>query len=365
MTAWVITQDLIDQGGIDEEIPGTQYEILGEDKFLYYPQNLDLTITLAGTGAGTFNYDISNITENGTQEVAKFFELPVTLSTTGEVIFDGINLDQALIQLDHNDDGVVDEEFSPDSVLDETQAQDLTPPTTTLSLTGVQGDNDWFVSEVEVSLEAVDNAGGVGVLETRYSLDSGQNWQTYTEPFIINEEGIHTLQYYSFDLAGNTESTQAAEIKIDLTAPEFNVYYDLETEDIVFVSPDAQVVCQVHSCEAIDEAGNTTQLMFHHESHSNLHELRLKSIAYNGEFTKLEKNIFEIKTKFDPHSSDFGLLQRFKITSSRVRAAYRQLKDETRVQWQEMGSEEMEEIFEGLKLIYVITNKGLLDWELN
>ena len=46
-------------------------------------------------------------------------------------------------------------------------------------------------------------------------------WTAYTGPFVISEDGIHTIQYRSMDYAGNIEETKEAVIQIDKTAPNY------------------------------------------------------------------------------------------------------------------------------------------------
>lgn len=93
---------------------------------------------------------------------------------------------------------------------------DITPPVTTPEFNGVMGDNDWFISTVTVSLIAEDNSAGVAI--TRYQLDAGA-WTTYTGAFLVTEDAVHTLWYYSVDKVGNMESMKEADLKIDQTAP--------------------------------------------------------------------------------------------------------------------------------------------------
>jgi hypothetical protein len=78
---------------------------------------------------------------------------------------------------------------------------DTIPPQTTCSLAG-DLESGIFVSNVTVSLNAVDN--GSGVLYTKYKLDAGE-WTTYAEPFLVTTDGNHTLLFYSVDRSGNTE----------------------------------------------------------------------------------------------------------------------------------------------------------------
>jgi len=99
---------------------------------------------------------------------------------------------------------------------------DQTPPTTTISLSGTPGNYDWYLSDVEVTLTATDT-GGSGVAETKYSLDSGETWNTYTSPFTITTDGINLVLARSWDNAGNDEGPPVfVNIKIDQTPPTIN-----------------------------------------------------------------------------------------------------------------------------------------------
>lgn len=95
---------------------------------------------------------------------------------------------------------------------------DKIPPTTSIVLNGEQGNDDWYKSDVLVTLLAVDNEGGMDEGKTEYRLNSA-NWQEYTEPVNITTEGITTFEYRSIDSAGNQEGTKKELIKIDKTPP--------------------------------------------------------------------------------------------------------------------------------------------------
>ncbi len=98
---------------------------------------------------------------------------------------------------------------------------DTTPPTTNLALSGTLGSNDWYTSDVQVTLTATDNEEGSGVNKTEYSFDD-TNWNIYLNPFNISNEGTTTVYYRSTDNAGNVESTKNQIISIDKTPPTIN-----------------------------------------------------------------------------------------------------------------------------------------------
>ncbi len=92
---------------------------------------------------------------------------------------------------------------------------DTTPPTTTASLSGTSGQNGWYTSAVTVTLTATDSS---GISSRHYRLDGG-SWNTYTSSFSISSDGTHTVEYYSIDSAGNTESVKSVTVKVDTTKP--------------------------------------------------------------------------------------------------------------------------------------------------
>jgi hypothetical protein len=96
-------------------------------------------------------------------------------------------------------------------------AQDVNPPTTTASLSGLEGTSGWFTSDVLVTLFATDDVSGVD--QTEYSLDNS-TWVTYTSPFTVSDEGTTILYVRSTDNVGNVESTAARTIEMDKTPPE-------------------------------------------------------------------------------------------------------------------------------------------------
>jgi large repetitive protein len=87
---------------------------------------------------------------------------------------------------------------------------DRTAPTTTVSDV-----SDWSNSAVSVRLTAADNLSGVAA--TYYQVD--KNPAASGSSLTIDSEGVHTLQVWSVDKAGNVEAQKNIEVKIDKTAP--------------------------------------------------------------------------------------------------------------------------------------------------
>ncbi len=93
---------------------------------------------------------------------------------------------------------------------------DLTAPSTTAILPGVSQNQEWFTSAVPVTLSASDNLSGLA--NTFYTINGGAP-QTYTSTFTLSGDGVYTLEYWSVDIAGNTETHKTRTVRIDSTAP--------------------------------------------------------------------------------------------------------------------------------------------------
>lgn len=76
------------------------------------------------------------------------------------------------------------------------------------------------VSPVSASIVATDDL--YGVAGTEYSLD-GSALTSYSAPFDVAAEGLHTVTYRSVDAIGNVEETRTAQIGIDLTPPSASI----------------------------------------------------------------------------------------------------------------------------------------------
>jgi len=90
-------------------------------------------------------------------------------------------------------------------------------PITTASSSGAVGTNGWFKSNVSVSLSAAD--AGSGVDATFYRIGTSGSWLDYSSSFVLSSDGNSTVQFYSMDNAGNSESAKNITVKIDKTSP--------------------------------------------------------------------------------------------------------------------------------------------------
>ena len=99
---------------------------------------------------------------------------------------------------------------------DATTIVDTTKPTTTISVTGTSTGTNTFSGSASFTLSASD--GGSGVNATYYRVDAS-SWIRYSGPVTMTNGGTHQVQYYSVDVAGNTEGMKSQAVTIETTNP--------------------------------------------------------------------------------------------------------------------------------------------------
>ena len=95
---------------------------------------------------------------------------------------------------------------------------DRTPPYTIAE--PQENESTWYRTDTIVTLEGHDNTSGIYVV--KYRINGGVFVQ-YNQEINITSEGIHTIEYFSKDIAGNAEKLKSMEVKIDKTAPSLDV----------------------------------------------------------------------------------------------------------------------------------------------
>jgi hypothetical protein len=82
---------------------------------------------------------------------------------------------------------------------------------------GIIGDNGIYVSCVNITFVAV------GDVESIFYKIDGGSWTTYTEPFMICEDGVHVLSWYWIYQGYQSAVLCAPPFKIDRTPPEIQL----------------------------------------------------------------------------------------------------------------------------------------------
>lgn len=98
---------------------------------------------------------------------------------------------------------------------------DITPPTTTLTQSPLPNANGWNNTNVNITLNATDNNGGSGIKEIHYTINGGTESiiSNSSANFTVTNEGTSTINYWAVDNAGNIETTNSYQLKIDKTPP--------------------------------------------------------------------------------------------------------------------------------------------------
>ncbi|MCD6289793.1 MAG: hypothetical protein J7M34_04760, partial [Anaerolineae bacterium] len=96
---------------------------------------------------------------------------------------------------------------------------DGTPPISQVTLHGIQGAAGWYTTPVHAEITATDGnpATSSGVDAIYHKLDDS-SWLTDTAVDIA-DDGIHTLNVYARDIAGNVEATRTFTIAVDTHPP--------------------------------------------------------------------------------------------------------------------------------------------------
>lgn len=93
---------------------------------------------------------------------------------------------------------------------------DTLPPSTTCTPAGTLGADGWYTSIVSLVMAATDADSTVQT--TRYRIDGG-SWLNYTGMVSLDADGVHSIEYYSTDVASNAESPQTLSLKVDRLGP--------------------------------------------------------------------------------------------------------------------------------------------------
>lgn len=361
-------------GNFEANIPGSAYDTLDDAKFIWLPDDGHYTIKLEATDHGSFDYKIRKFENDINTSTALYDDIPLTAFTKAQTILDTSSAQPPTLQIDQDGNGTADKNIEPTSLLIGDANYDETPPQTAIELSGAQGQNSWYRSDVTVVLTAQDEAGGSGVSKIEYSLDNGQTVQTYTGPFTLSQEGVVKIKYRSSDKAGNAEIPREAEAKIDKIPPEAKIFIDQDNRDLVITGKDANPTTVIRSDNTAtkkkddafyfitDAAGNILKLDVRDRDRDKQDRFGIFAVTYNDGPPIIEPdnhyNVFYQgkKDKFYVKEQNFEIKNEVKI-----RIQYNRETDTSTITARELGSEKVKETRSGLVLLQLLTNGGNLD----
>ncbi|MEK7518115.1 MAG: hypothetical protein AAB583_06255, partial [Patescibacteria group bacterium] len=250
---------------------------------------------------------------------------------------------------------------------------DTIPPTTTIVLDGEEGQENWFRSNVSVSLIASDS-GGLGVDYTLYKKEGG-DWATYSDPLVFTDKGHHKIEYYSVDKDENIEGVKSVEFDIDKTPPEAKILVDQDKQDLVVNGVDQNQTtverlknkAKKKKDDAIyaisDLAGNILTLNVWDRDKDKKDSFGIYSMQYNEDASIIQPdNNYNvsykgIKDKLSVSEQEFAIKKEVKI-----RIKYDNKKNQSTIVAKQAGKEKIKEIKDGLVLLQITTEKGTLEY---
>jgi hypothetical protein len=102
------------------------------------------------------------------------------------------------------------------------------------------GENNWYTRSVDVEIVAIDLpcpdpclGTASGVAEIHYIVDSGSEVVVPGDSaeFKLTTDGVHLVEYWAVDVAGNVEDPFTFEIAIDKTAPSISLLYNVYQDE--------------------------------------------------------------------------------------------------------------------------------------
>jgi murein DD-endopeptidase MepM/ murein hydrolase activator NlpD len=234
-----------------------------------------------------------------------------------------------------------------------------------------------YQSDVTVTLRASDNDGGSGIDYVAYKVDDGE-WKEYVAPFVVTEEGNHTVSFYAVDKDGNIEDERSINFIVeknkDLTPPEIGIQLDSQTKEFIYAATDSSGSASLtkdsldtthEDILATDEAQN--RLLATVEKHKNKFlllnsmTLRVNSLQYNeDQSTNLDSNLFTVLYTLDSKNKFTFLTQAFasKIYGD-VLLVYDTRRNKTTIV-EKIGKKIITKTVAGMRILQLFTQSGTL-----
>jgi hypothetical protein len=188
--------------------------------------------------------------------------------------------------------------------------------------------------------------------------------------FLVTEEGITTILYHSIDRAGNTESLNTLDFKIDKTPPEAKIYFDKDNKTLKIEGVDNLSSTQVTQGSPLftiqDEAGHTLKLVFEEIEQKNKKiNAELQSLKYNSDpIIQVAETELEFKWVLNQDRSIKRLMQQIEVEDQfEIRAEFNGRKNETEIKVKTKGKKETKQTLPGLVIVKLNTKAGDLDFE--
>lgn len=367
-------------GKIKEEIPYSVYDEMNEAVVLFVDEGVkdnQYVYKVVGSDNATYGLSITKKEDyEGIENIISFdaSNIPTDTNVVHQFSIDWdalVNGEKGvMLKIDSNGDGITEDTVQIGATLNDTLA-----PTTTPTISGTQGKNNWYTSGVAVTLTANDG-NGIGVKSIKYLLDNS-NWQTYTNTssILITTEGNHTLQYFSTDFFGHQEATTTLTIKIDKTPPEAKIFFNQNLKQLNIEGVDNLSSVAVAQNDTIytltDEAGHTLAVDFNKlKTEGKEIKAEINAFHYDGILAPaIPENKLQYEWSLEKNGDIKELNQRIEIEKTfDAHARYDRKKNETAIDIKtedEKDEEKTKQTFQGLTALILTTNSGNFDIKYN
>lgn len=176
------------------------------------------------------------------------------------------------------------------------EKKDQEPPNTEIEITGEEGEESWFRSDVTINFNPSDDN---DIEYTLFKIND-DDWQKYTSSIHLFNEGLYEISYMSRDVYGNEEDTKSTTVHIDKTFPEFQISFNPDSKETNVEAIDSNSVNletikikgTLNKVVAVDQAGNKTTANTKIRKYWNSSTFSLKSLKYGDHEYLYKKNVF-------------------------------------------------------------------------
>ncbi|WP_052352934.1 alpha/beta fold hydrolase [Neobacillus dielmonensis] len=297
----------VSENEVEEDILSGTYYLLDDEKIALLNDG-NYQVKMVGTDYGKMTFTMLWYDEeNEEEQTIRFDDVPLTPTT---IITTTTNREgEIILNLDQNGDNVVDEMIHPTVNLNSAGSQDITAPELSYTVDGEKGMNDWYRSDVRVSMNAEDE--GAGIQKIEYQLNNGEA-QLYEKPVAIQSEGPTELWMKAYDKNRNYD-IQTATVKIDKTKPKIEIS-GISNEVMVgdSISFNFDAVDDVSGIESVQATLNGQPYTNHEKVNvlqpgENTLEVQAVDKAGNIETKKLSFMVYiPAEVKLDPQSIKKG-----------------------------------------------------------
>lgn len=192
-------------GDIELGIPGSSYERIGENSFVFVPAGDTYRFVADGIAQGTFDMKVRSFRGSELDQTITYLNVPLaSASTTAELTLTDPQTAPNL-NLDVDGNGVSDTSIQPTAILDATDSADITPPLIVISS---PTSTDYLRSQtVPINVAVTDTESGVALTEIKLA---GIIIASSTIDLFFEKLGDHQLAVHTVDRAGNPANAAVA-----------------------------------------------------------------------------------------------------------------------------------------------------------